>query len=131
MHSTKLFASIDVLRSNKKIGSLGTLLAAVDGRLGAPLGRQTPHPNVDVLVESQQVADDAVVQQGAIGVSIGQECGHQLLVTKLVEDILRSRELPAHTADTKEGAYGLQLTLRTSILKISRVYLKFSERRSG
>ena len=102
--------------------SFGTLLAAVDGRLRAPLGCQPSYTHVDVLVEAQQVA---------IGVSVCQERGHQLLVPKLVEDILRSRELPAHTADTKEGAYGLQLTLRTSILKISRVYLKFSARRSG
>ena len=53
-------------------GVPGPGLAAVDGGLGAPLLRQPPHAPVDIIAEAQQVADDAAVQQGAVGVGVGQ-----------------------------------------------------------
>ena len=38
------------------------------GGLGAPLGDKAAHTKVDLLVEAQEVADDAPVEEGAVGV---------------------------------------------------------------
>ena len=56
-------------------GILGPSLAAVDAGFGAPLlGEATDGP-VGGVIEAEQVADYAAVQQGAVGVSVGQVGG--------------------------------------------------------
>ena len=42
----------------------------MNGRLGAPFGRQPPNSLVHILVEAKQVADQTVVEQGTVGVSV-------------------------------------------------------------
>ena len=42
--------------------------AAVDGGFGAPYGGEAADGLVDFLVEAKEVADDAAVQEGAVGV---------------------------------------------------------------
>ena len=72
---------------------LGPGLAAVDRRLGAPLLRQPPHAPVHLLVEPQQVADYAAVQQGTVGVGVGQVGGQQVQLAELVEDAIGGGKL--------------------------------------
>ena len=55
-------------------------------RLGAPLGGYQPDGAVDVLVKTQQVADDAAVQQGAVGVGVGQVGRLEFFAAELVKD---------------------------------------------
>ena len=57
-----------------------------------PLGRRLPpwtdgsaHGLVDGIVETQQVADHAAVEQGAVGGTVGEIGGFQLPVAELVE----------------------------------------------
>jgi len=40
-------------------------------RLGAPFGGKEADGLVDVLAEAEQIADDAPVQEGAVGVGVG------------------------------------------------------------
>ena len=68
-------------------------LAAVDRRLCAPLGGETPHCGVGVLIEAEEVADDAPVQEGAVGVGVREVGGLQVFVTELVEDGLSRAQL--------------------------------------
>ena len=55
-------------------------------RLGAPLGGYQADGAVDVLVKAQQVADDAAVQQGAVGVGVGQVGRLQFQGAKLIKE---------------------------------------------
>ena len=66
----------------------------MDGRFGAPLPRQPPHSPVHVLAEAQQVADYPAVQQGAVGVGVGQVGGLQVEAAELVEDALADARCP-------------------------------------
>lgn len=44
----------------------------MDGGLGAPLGGETAHTFVGILIEAQEVADHALVQSSAVRVGFGQ-----------------------------------------------------------
>ena len=58
----------------------------MDGGLGAPLGGQAADGAVHVLAKAQQGADYTAVQQGAVGVGVGQVGGQQVQLAELVED---------------------------------------------
>ena len=76
----------------------------MDGRLGAPLGGEAADGAVHFLAEAQQVADDAAVQQGAVGVGVGQVGGQQVQLAKLVEDGLGGGKLlVAEGAEVEDG----------------------------
>jgi len=62
-------------------------------RLGAPLGREAADGLVDILVEAQEIADYAPVQEGTIGVGVGEVSGHQVLVPELLEYRLGHKQL--------------------------------------
>ena len=73
-------------------------------RLGAPLSGEAAYGAVGVFVEAQQVADYAAVQQGAVGVGVGQVGGHQVQLAELVEDALGGGKLPvAQGAEVEDG----------------------------
>ena len=74
-------------------GVLGAGFAAVDGGFGAPLGGEAAHSLIDAFVEAEQVADNAAVEQGAVGVGVGQVGGFQLPVAEVVEDGLGGGKL--------------------------------------
>ena len=79
-----MWAGANAVGLFRVFGVLGPGLAAVDGWLGAPLLGQSPHSPVDILVATQQVADDAAVQQGAVGIGVGQVGGHHAQSVELV-----------------------------------------------
>ena len=71
----------------------GTGLAAVDAGLGAPfLGEATNGP-VSCFVEAEKIGDDATVEQGAVGVGVGQVGGHEVAFAKIFEDVLGGGKL--------------------------------------
>ena len=62
-------------------------------RLCAPLGGQPSHRLVSGVVEAEEIADDAPVQEGAVGVGVREVGGLQLFVSELVEDGLGRAQL--------------------------------------
>ena len=73
-------------------------------RFGAPLGGQTAHGSVDLLIEAEQVADHSPVQEGAVGVCVREVGGFKLLVPNLVEDGLgRTQLLGAQGAEVQDA----------------------------
>ena len=51
--------------------------------------------HVDVIVEIEQVAENATVEQGAVGISVREVGGLKILRQELLEDFLRERYLPS------------------------------------
>ena len=58
------------------------------GRLGAPFGGEAAYGLVDLLAVAEEIADDAAVEEGAVGVGVGEVGGQKVLVAELVEDLL-------------------------------------------
>ena len=75
--------------SDYKFCAARSFLAAVDGWFGAPLGGEEAHCLIDVFAEAEQVADDAAVEEGAVGVGVGEVGGLEVEVAELVEYRLR------------------------------------------
>ncbi len=50
----------------------GPFLAAMDRRLRAPLGGEAADADVDFSVEVEKVADDASIEESAVGVVVGE-----------------------------------------------------------
>ena len=69
-----------------QLGVFGAGFAAVDGGFGAPFGGEAADAFVGFFVEAQEVADDAAVEEGAVGVGIRQVGRLKLFVSELVED---------------------------------------------
>ena len=67
---------LDYPGSHYEFGACGTGFTAVDGGFGAPFLGQAAHPLVDGFVEAQQIAYHPPVQQGTVGVGVGQVSGH-------------------------------------------------------
>ena len=63
-----------------------SLLAAVDGWLGAPFGGEAADGDIGGFVEVEEIADDAAVEEGAVGVGVGEVGGLELEGAELVED---------------------------------------------
>ncbi len=74
--------------SDYQLSTLWTLLPAMHRRLGAPLGGKAADCFVDILAETEKIADDAPIQEGAIGVGVREVGGLKHLVSKLIEDSL-------------------------------------------
>ena len=91
--ATSWCGEVPALRLDYELSALWPRLAAVDRRLCAPLGGEAPHCGVGVLVEAEEVADDAPVQEGAVGVCVREVGGLQVFVTELVEDGLSRAQL--------------------------------------
>ena len=68
--------------------AFGASLAAVDAGFGAPFGGEAADGPVGCIVETEKIADDATIQEGTVGVGVGQVGGLQFLIAKLVEDVL-------------------------------------------
>ena len=82
----------------------GTGLAAVDAGLGAPFLGEAADGPVSCFVEAEQVADDATVQEGAVGVGVGQVGGHEVAFAKVVEDVFGGGKLPVgKRAEVEDG----------------------------
>ena len=62
-------------------------------RLGAPLGGKLADSAVGVLIEPKQVAHHPTVQQGAVGVGVGQVGRPEVQFLELVEDGLGRGQL--------------------------------------
>ena len=74
------------LASGGETGRLGAGFAAVDAGFGAPFGGQAAYGLIDGIVKAEEVADYLAVEEGAVGVGIGQVGRHQLTVAEVVED---------------------------------------------
>ena len=71
----------------------GAALAAVDGWLGAPFGGEAADGYVGGFIEAEQVAADAAVEEGAVGIGVGEVGGLELEVTEFVENRFGAAEL--------------------------------------
>ena len=74
-------------------GSPWPALAAVDGGFGAPFGGEAADGFVGLSTEAEQVADDALVKESAVGVGVGYVGGFELFVSEFVEDVFGGGEL--------------------------------------
>ena len=83
---------------------------AVDRRLCAPLGGEPTHCGVGVLVEAEEIADDAPVQESAVGVCVREVGGLQLHVTELVEDGLSRAQLFIREGAEVQDGKGIRCT---------------------
>lgn len=63
---------VKATRLDYQANTLWPVLPAVDGRLGAPFGGEAADCYVDLLVEAEEIADDAPIQEGAVGVGVGK-----------------------------------------------------------
>ena len=84
----------------------------MDGRLEAPRKCEATNEVVDMLVEAEKVADDAAVEKGPVGVSIGEIGRLEFQIAELVKDGLGSGKLGiGEGAEVEDGegfgrAYG-------------------------
>ena len=87
-----------------QLSTLRPLLPPMHGRLRAPLGGETADGLVDLLVEAEEIADDAAVEEGAVGVGVGEEGGEQVLLAELVENhFSHEKLLVGEAAEVKHG----------------------------
>ena len=54
----------------------------------APLGNEVAYGFMGAVIESEQIANDVAFTVGAAGVDVTEVCGHQIGVSKVVEDVL-------------------------------------------
>ena len=76
-----------------QLSTLWALLPAMHGRFGAPLGGEAADCLVDIFAEAQEIADDATVQEGAVGVGVCEVGGHQIFVPELLENYFGHEKL--------------------------------------
>ncbi len=65
----------------------------MDGGFGAPFGGEAADVLVDGFVEAEEAADDAAVEQGAVGVGVGEVSGLQVFVAEFFKNGLGGGEL--------------------------------------
>ena len=65
----------------------------MDGWLGAPFGGEAADGLVGGAVEAEEVADDVLVEQGAVRVCVRDVGGLEFFVPELLEDVFRFVQL--------------------------------------
>ena len=71
----------------------GPRLAAMHGRLSAPLLREAADGQIYVLIEPKHVHNDTPIKQVTVWVCVREVSRQKLLVSKLFKDALRGGEL--------------------------------------
>lgn len=101
----------------------GAGLAAVDAGFGAPFGGEAADGLIGCMVEAEEIADDAAVEKGAVGIGVGQVGGLRTLMLMVLPQSLASTQALFSTSNhgvtptNTKGTDGTPRPCRTTFIK--------------